>query len=622
MSRAGVLLASILGFALRFHALADVPLRWDEGWSIALAKLPAVEIMRLTALDVHPPLYYLSLAPWVAAGGSGEFWLRSLSALAGTLAVPLAAVAAASWWHASASAARRAALFAAVLVALAPAFLYYAGVGRMYALTASPLLLAVWGLARFASHGRPVHGVAAGVGAVTALLFFYYSGFAVAGLFAAAVVAWPRRWRRIGVVAAASALAYVPWLAYAAPLMASRVAERTGPGGFDLSAVAALADDGLIAALFLPEMRAAAVAVTLIVFVIGVAVARPPLWRHLGVAVLPLAATIVGLGLGAQAHMFQDRYAIVAAPFIALGLAWSVAGLWGRAPALGLVGLAALVLAAAPTIANYAYEREAELSGDYDPASVQRQLAEHTLPHDLVAFNVLSLAGAYERYRAPNDPPWTYGQVWDPVRESPELAVARVEDASRESPRLWLVLYKGTASPGSAALKAWADETLYPATGWWSDDTLLQEYVTAVPDREVAPHALFSGGARLVDASFTSRAEPGSGIAVALRWEADEPPTADARVFVHAYDPTGTLVAQHDAFPALDARPPTTWRAGEPIDDRHGLALPADVQGPLELVVGMYDPESGERWTLPGGQDGVVLGSVEVAERDQAPSTD
>ena len=73
MSRAVLLLLVLVGFALRLHAIDDIPLRWDEGWSIALAVLPVSEILRLTALDVHPPLYYLSLKPWLARAQ----WSRS-----------------------------------------------------------------------------------------------------------------------------------------------------------------------------------------------------------------------------------------------------------------------------------------------------------------------------------------------------------------------------------------------------------------------------------------------------------------------------------------------------------------------------------------------------------------
>jgi uncharacterized membrane protein len=54
---------------------------FDEGYSILLAKQPVGELLALTAVDAHPPLYYLLLKAWGEMFGFTEFALRSLSAL-------------------------------------------------------------------------------------------------------------------------------------------------------------------------------------------------------------------------------------------------------------------------------------------------------------------------------------------------------------------------------------------------------------------------------------------------------------------------------------------------------------------------------------------------------------
>ncbi len=56
-----VLIATLLGFALRLPLNGVIPPRWDEGWSIAHASLGIGDILTITAADVHPPLYYLLL---------------------------------------------------------------------------------------------------------------------------------------------------------------------------------------------------------------------------------------------------------------------------------------------------------------------------------------------------------------------------------------------------------------------------------------------------------------------------------------------------------------------------------------------------------------------------------
>jgi hypothetical protein len=598
---------TLVAFTLRVHALGAVPLRWDEGWSIALARLGAAEALRLTALDVHPPLYYLVLGPWLALGGAHELWVRYLSVAAATLAVPLAAVAASAWW-APGSNARRVGVAAAACAMCAPAFIYYAGVSRMYAFTLPCLFLATWGLARRGTGSAAV----AILGATAALYAFYYTGFALAGLFAAALIAWPRRWARTAGIGLATALLYLPWLLYAVPPMFARVGTRTGDDGFSLAPLPGLMLDGLNGALFVGPPPAWALPVIAGVLTVGCLVARPPRWARLGLVILPVLGVLVGAALGAQAHMFAPRYTLVAAPFVVLGLGWALAGLWQRGRGWSLLGGALLLAAVWPLLTGYVYQKTAEVTGEYDPAGDRQALAPYSEPGDIVAFNILSLAGAYERYRTADDPPWTYAQVWDPVREDPTLAIARLSAAANRAGRLWLVLYNGTYSPGSAAVKQWADDTLYPVEGWWRDKTLYQGYVAAKPGPARPVGADFGHGVRLIDAAVTPQGRPDGGLGVTLTWQATGVPDAQARVFVHAYAPDGRLIAQHDALPAADSRPQTSWQAGERIVDRHGLWIPAGSAGPLTVKVGLYDPVSGQRWPLPDGMDSVEIGRIEL----------
>lgn len=253
--------------------------------------------------------------------------------------------------------------------------------------------------------------------------------------------------------------------------------------------------------------------------------------------------------------MLAPRYLIVATPFLALGLGWAVARLGGRSAAAGACAALALAAAVAPTLAGYAYRREAEVDGPWDPAVFWRDLAPRMAPGDWVVFNILSVAGLYARYRAAGDPPWGYTQLWDPVHEPVDAAIARVAGGAPGHGRTWLALYKGTVSADSAALKAWADAHMFPAGGGWAGDVLMVGYVEGRPDMTRGLGIDFGHGVRLASAAYASRAVPGRGIAVALRWEATAVPDANARVFVHAYGPDGALAAQHDGFPVADGRP-------------------------------------------------------------------
>jgi uncharacterized membrane protein len=55
---------------------------FDEAYSIMVAKQPVNQLLHLTAIDTHPPLYYLLLKGWAGLFGWSELALRSLSVLA------------------------------------------------------------------------------------------------------------------------------------------------------------------------------------------------------------------------------------------------------------------------------------------------------------------------------------------------------------------------------------------------------------------------------------------------------------------------------------------------------------------------------------------------------------
>ncbi len=79
----------LVAFVLRVWGLADHNIWWDEGIGVWLSRMPALEAIRWTAGDVHPPLYYVLLHAWRAVAGEGEFNLRFLSVIFSLLTVPL-----------------------------------------------------------------------------------------------------------------------------------------------------------------------------------------------------------------------------------------------------------------------------------------------------------------------------------------------------------------------------------------------------------------------------------------------------------------------------------------------------------------------------------------------------
>jgi hypothetical protein len=99
-----------------------------------------------------------------------------------------------------------------------------------------------------------------------------------------------------------------------------------------------------------------------------------------------------------------------------------------------------------------------------------------------------------------------------------------------------------------------------------------------------------------------------------LVWSAEQPLGADYTVFVHLLDGNGQLVAQSDLTPGNGYAPTTSWTAGEPVIDRHGLILPLAVApGRYEVMVGLYEATTGIRLPLLSAEgDALRLTQIEI----------
>ncbi len=109
----------------------------------------------------------------------------------------------------------------------------------------------------------------------------------------------------------------------------------------------------------------------------------------------------------------------------------------------------------------------------------------------------------------------------------------------------------------------------------------------------------------------------GQPVTVTLTWELAQPAAHDDAVFVHLRDAAGNTVAQADGQPTwFGVRPFTTWPAGVPGADVRVIEPAALRPGETyTLVVGLYDPVTGQRLDVIG-QDGAVVGNeVTVATR-------
>jgi len=611
--RALLLGITVIGLALRLYRLTSQPLSWDEGWSLGLSALSRAEIDRITALDVHPPAYYYVLKLWLGLGKS-ELVLRMLSVVAGTLVVPGVFFAAMAWLSDSGRRGKLTGLLAALLSATSPFLVYYSQVGRMYALCASLCTVAAGLLFSAVNQQKWQLYVGFVLVATASLYTFYYSTVVIAAALAYVLATRSRRWRELLTAGLSILVLYVPWLARAIPPMLERIGARTGSLSDLLGPVRMLAD-GLFGLVFAYGAGWAPVYATALLWLAGVGLAlrRRDAVRPLVLPSMVILLALAAVLLGSQAHMFAARYLIVASPFLALGTAWSVVSCGRSSLRLGVVAVLVAVCTGFPSLATYVYEKPYEVGEAFDPEADYRFLKDRVSGSDIVFYNVLSLGGHYERFRSPDDAPWSYVLRWDPVTEPLEYAVrTRVLPAASVFRRLWFVLYKGTVGP-NLALKEWLDLNLYPASGQWREDILYLQYLPSTGSLVSSSlQVAFGGSIVLKQATYTASSHADGPVTVELQWAAGEEISQSYKIFVHLYDEAGQLVAQHDAVPVNELRPTQTWRPSEVIVDRHGLWVPPRTSGVLRLVVGIYDPETGARLRVPGGADHVQAGLVQL----------
>jgi hypothetical protein len=117
------------------------------------------------------------------------------------------------------------------------------------------------------------------------------------------------------------------------------------------------------------------------------------------------------------------------------------------------------------------------------------------------------------------------------------------------------------------------------------------------------------------------RATAGDELTVTLYWQAASPIPSSYTVFVQLvgpHNPTtdNPLWGQHDGAPVAGTFPTDRWPSSLIVRDRHTLVIDLTApSGDYLLIVGMYDPTTGERLTVPDTDDNAIhLQTVTLTE--------
>jgi mannosyltransferase len=166
---------TVLGAVLRFYRLGHQGFWFDEGNTALLVHFPPGKMLGLIPqTESTPPLYYMAAWVWARIFGDNEAGLRSLSALAGVLVIPVAYATAAKL------AGRRTGLIVAALTACSPLLIWYSQEARSYEVLVLLCALSLMAFAYARDEPSPPWLAAWVIASVLALTTHYYAVVAIA----------------------------------------------------------------------------------------------------------------------------------------------------------------------------------------------------------------------------------------------------------------------------------------------------------------------------------------------------------------------------------------------------------------------------------------------------------
>jgi hypothetical protein len=118
---------------------------------------------------------------------------------------------------------------------------------------------------------------------------------------------------------------------------------------------------------------------------------------------------------------------------------------------------------------------------------------------------------------------------------------------------------------------------------------------------------------------------PGDTVRLTLHWQAQAPPEDELTVFTQLLGPDWQLHGQQDNQPVNNLWPTSRWQTGDYIADRYDIAISSQAPaGVYQILVGMYDPATGERVPIdlnsePVADNAIFLTPIQIKGHSTAP---
>jgi len=435
---------------LRLWRSGAQSLRIDESFSIRWSAWPltpvyhgktlyAPSLFQATASDVHPPGYLLLLHFWMQVFGTNVALLRLPSEIAGLLAVPALYLLGASLYG------RTVGLFAALLGAFSPLWIWHAQEARMYPFLLLFCIVSTYGLVQALEHrcwwGWPILFA----GSVIALYMQYFAIFVLFAQGIFVTLHWRHySWRQLlawVTTMTLAALVFLPWALFVL---------HTPSGGSDpslqkpnLYTPLIILVGFLFGYLSTPLTSQLLAAWPLLVLVaLGLSIFAGRMTRRGSLVwLLFLVPVVLPYLISLTIRPFiAERYLIVATPGLYMLLAVAFARLRRGLPRLVVVALTIATLLLSLGVA----ETSAANPNVEDYRSVVSYMQAHVRPGDAVALDSFFNQDAYSYYSHINAPVYPLPPV-DATGVAPSTGMTAVPDYVRSMvagyKRLWVVYY-------------------------------------------------------------------------------------------------------------------------------------------------------------------------------------
>ena len=438
---------SVLAAALRFHALDRKSFWFDEGASVAIARLDWYNFIRLIwRREANMTLYYLLLRGWQHLGGS-EWFIRGLSVVFSVAAIPTIYVLALRLFD------RRIAIISSLLLAVNVYQVRYAQEARSYSLFIWLSILSCLFLVRYIQTADNRYRTAfIAISALAVYAHFYFAFLIVAEL--CAIRLRPATRDSEGIQ---RSFYWIAGLTSPAFLFAA----TTGVGPLRWIQRPTVSDLYIVFSYFAGNGGWILLLLSVFAILLGILnfgsvlwrrTSNMQMWRYQLLLVLTLVPVLLVYVLSYVRPLFLPRYFIACQPFFLILIAAGISYIprwWLQAAAVCLLALLGL-----RATRNY-YQTDIDLFRE-DYRSASRYVLDHCIPGDVLMFDIAMGRMPYEFYRSlnrnqPNLPVVIYPGEPHQIdyrdfmgKPNPDF----VRSVAEQYPRLWIISKINAAKVG------------------------------------------------------------------------------------------------------------------------------------------------------------------------------